>query len=58
MSRKGINSFDEKNRRAVRRRNHIARDLREPIYRQRVIPSKKNKGEEFQKILDGYYEDE
>lgn len=27
----------------MRRQNHIARDLGSPKYRQRVIPSKKNK---------------
>lgn len=36
---KGINKYDQKERRLQRRRNHIARDLAGAKYRQRVVPS-------------------
>lgn len=32
----GMNRFDDKKRREVRRRNHIARDLQDRRYRQRI----------------------
>lgn len=32
----GINSYDAKVRREIRRRNHIARDLGTPKYRQQI----------------------
>lgn len=32
----GMNSYDDKRKRAMRRRNHIARDLADKKYRQRV----------------------
>lgn len=32
----GINRYDDKKKREIRRRNHIARDLQERKYRQRV----------------------
>lgn len=38
---KGMNSYDDKRKRAMRRRNHIARDLAERKYRQRRIEIKK-----------------
>jgi hypothetical protein len=37
MKRQGINSYSDKERRQVRRRNHFARDLAEPKFRQRVL---------------------
>lgn len=37
---KGMNSYDDKRKRAMRRRNHIARDLAERKYRQRRIETK------------------
>lgn len=37
----GMNKYDEKNKRRMRRRNHIARDLRQNKYRQRIKPTKK-----------------
>lgn len=37
----GLNKVGEKQRRSVRRRNHIAKDLRTPKYDPRVIPSKR-----------------
>lgn len=33
---RGIDRYDDKKRREVRRRNHIAKDLHESKYRQRV----------------------
>ena len=38
---KGLNGFSQKQRRAQRRRNHIARDLRTPKYGPRIKESKK-----------------
>ena len=39
----GMNSYDDKRKRAVRRRNHVARDLAERKYHQRIVDSKKPK---------------
>lgn len=36
-----MNRFEDKERRKQRRHNHIARDLRTPKYRQRVVKDKK-----------------
>ena len=41
MSGKGMNRFPDKERREQRRHNHIARDLRTPKYRQRVVKDKR-----------------
>lgn len=37
----GMNKYSDKQKRAMRRRNHIARDLRTRKYRQRVIKNKR-----------------
>jgi hypothetical protein len=37
----GINKFEGKDRRRVRRRNMMAKELREPKYRPRVVPGRK-----------------
>lgn len=37
----GLKSFGKKEKRAVRRRNHVAKDLASGKYRQRIKPSKK-----------------
>lgn len=37
----GLNKFNDKKRREMRRFNHIARDLRTPKYKQRRIDHKK-----------------
>lgn len=37
---KGINKYDGKDRRAVRRSNHIARDLAKSKYHQRIVERK------------------
>ena len=36
----GMNKYDDKTKRAMRRRNHIARDLANRKYHQRVKPKK------------------
>lgn len=46
----GMNKFDEKSRRAIRRqlhRNHIARDLHSPKYHTRVKEPKRRYQDEF-----------
>jgi hypothetical protein len=42
----GLGKFDPKQRREQRRRNHIARDLRTPKYRQRVVEDHRESDEE------------
>ena len=37
----GINKYEGKDRRRQRLRNHVARDLRDPKFRQRVVPDKR-----------------
>lgn len=37
MTKHGIRFYVPKDRRRIRRQNHIARDLRTPKYRQRVV---------------------
>ena len=37
----GMNRYEEKHRRKIRRRNHIYKDLATPKYRQSKIPNKK-----------------
>jgi hypothetical protein len=37
----GLHKFSDKEKREQRRRNHIARDLLTPKYRQRVVPDRK-----------------
>ena len=36
-----MNAYDSKERREIRRRNHVARDLRSPKSRQRIIEKRK-----------------
>jgi hypothetical protein len=55
MSTKGINNYDEKERRKVRRRNHIAKDLRNPKYRMRILEEKDS--DDWQWEVDEYYEE-
>lgn len=38
----GMDRYDDKRKRAMRRRNHIARDLADRKYRQRVVKNKKS----------------
>lgn len=47
---KGVRSYPHKQRRSVRRQNHIARDLRSPIFRMRVI-DKRNSQDNWRKEL-------
>lgn len=46
-----MNSYDEKQRRRIRRQNHIARDLADNKYHQRVIKNKK-KDDDMEDIED------
>jgi len=39
----GMNYYDHKKKRAMRRRNHIARDLADKKYRQRRVEDKRRK---------------
>lgn len=48
----GMNHFDGKQRKATRRRNHIAKDLRTPKYGPRIRELKK------QHLIDEYHEQE
>jgi len=52
MTKHGMGFYSPKDRRRIRRQNHIARDLRTPKYHQRVIDKK----EEEVKYWD--YEDD
>lgn len=37
---KGVDRYDDKEKRKVRRHNHIARDLRTPKFKQRIVEGK------------------
>jgi len=52
---KGIRGYDEKQRRRIRRANHIARDLRKPQFRMRRVEI--NKQDKYKNYED-YDEDE
>jgi len=39
----GMSKLDLKDRRRQRRRNHVAKDLKTDKYRQKIIPSKRQK---------------
>ena len=41
-----MSSFDEKFKRQKRRKDHIAKDLRTPKYRERAVPKKRAEDEE------------
>lgn len=43
----GMNSYDHKQKRAIRRRNHVARDLKSDKYRQRRVESEVHKKEKY-----------
>ena len=45
---KGMRSYDPKQRRRIRRQNHIHKDLRTPKYRQRV---EKNKFHDYEQAI-------
>ena len=49
----GMDRYDDKRKRAMRRRNHIARDLQENKYRQRV---KRKKVRDDHWEIDDVYE--
>ena len=54
----GLQKLTHKEKRAQRRRNHIARDLATHKYHQRVIDRKRHDGEEGSFFADRFYEDE
>lgn len=58
---KGIRAYDKKHRREIRRRNHVARDLQDNKYRQRVVKSyvKCDFDEDvWQQVLEDDFEDD
>lgn len=52
----GLNKYDEKQKREQRRRNHIARDLLSPKYRQRIVAARKHNA--YEEELDRLEKDE
>jgi len=48
-----MSKYPEKEKRLARRRNHIARDLRTPKYRQRVVEPRM-KEDELERIIRRY----
>lgn len=54
MGGKGMNRFEDKERRKQRRHNHIARDLRTPKYRQRAVKDKTKTPDPFGWPLEDY----
>lgn len=55
---KGIRSYEPKERRKVRRRNHIARDLMSPKYNQRIREVDHKEDTSWRADLDDYYNKE
>lgn len=55
----GMDRYDDKRKRAMRRRNHIARDLANRKYRQRRVEGKKPRDYDYDmdEFLDSYLED-
>jgi hypothetical protein len=56
----GLHKFTDKEKRAQRRRNHIARDLLTPKYHPRVVPDKRrvdNEDGTFY-LIERYYDDD
>lgn len=41
MTKRGLNKYEGKERRRLRRKNHVARDLHTPKYRQRTKEGKR-----------------
>lgn len=57
----GLHKFSDKDKRAQRRRNHIARDLLTPKYRQRIVPDRKRVDNDVDGTFyfdERYYEDD
>jgi len=57
---KGLNRYEGKDKRRQRMKNHIAKDLFGPKYRQRIVPDRKktyNEDESYY-FTDEYEEDE
>lgn len=60
----GLSKYSDKERRQQRRRNHIARDLADRKYHQRIVPSEKLAADGCRKRkyintdeAEGYYDD-
>lgn len=51
----GMQSFGRKEKREQRRRNHIARDLHTPKYKQRIKQGKKKDRRQVEENDDGYW---
>lgn len=43
----GMNKYDEKTKRKIRRTNHVARDLRTLKYRQRIVEKRSRSDEDY-----------
>lgn len=54
----GIRSFEPKERRKVRRRNHVAKDLLSTKYRQRIREVKPKEDTSWKADVDDYYDKE
>jgi hypothetical protein len=56
MKKKGLGALPDKQRREVRRRNHVAYDLGDRKYHQRVIPSR-DADDDWMDEVDEYFFD-
>lgn len=54
MVGKGMNSFDNKQKRSQRRRNHVAKDLRSPFFRQKKVALKNKRDPSIDVSNDEY----
>lgn len=53
----GLSKYSDKERRQQRRRNHIARDLADRKYHQRIVPSERRRKYINTDEAEGYYDD-
>lgn len=55
----GLNKYDQKEKRKQRLRNHIAKDLASPKYRQRILERKRTDNEDGSYYFaDRYYDED
>lgn len=54
MSKKGLGRQPDKQRREVRRRNHVAYDLADRKYHQRVIHNRRHEDDDWLEELEEY----
>jgi len=54
---KGMRFYPRKQRRSVRRQNHIARDLRSPLFRMKVIDKRERQDDWRKELSQEDYED-